>query len=203
MFSVAGASLFLPFLPMLPKQILLTNLITDLPFLTIASDQVDREQVTDPGKWDLKLIRNFMIVFGLHSSVFDFFTFYILYFHFRLSGAAFQTGWFLESAITELAILYIIRTRKSFVKSRPGKWLLITGLTALLVTLYLPLSPFAGLLGFSVAHEQQLIAIALILIGYIISADLLKILFFRISSKAATRLQHRGEKALVHAGLHA
>ena len=94
MFSVAGASLFLPFLPMLPKQILLTNLITDLPFLTIASDDVDKDQLANPGKWDLKVTRNFMIVFGLHSSIFDFITFYILYFYFKLSGAPFQTAGF-------------------------------------------------------------------------------------------------------------
>src|SRR5262249_53082204 len=77
MFSVAGASLILPFLPMLPKQILVTNLITDFPFLAIASDNVDQEQMERPGKWDLKMIRSFMIVFGLHSSVFDFLTFYV------------------------------------------------------------------------------------------------------------------------------
>jgi len=183
MFSVAGASLFLPFLPMLPKQILLTNLVTDLPFLTIASDHADEDQLTMPGKWNLKMIRNFMIVFGLHSSIFDFITFYVLYVYFRLSGSPFQTGWFLESAITELLILYIIRTKKSFIKSRPGKWLLITGIIAFCITIFLPVSPFAGLLGFSVAHAQQLIAIALILVVYIITADLLKIIFFRISEK--------------------
>jgi Mg2+-importing ATPase len=184
MFSVAGASLFLPFLPMLPKQILLTNLITDLPFLTIASDHVDKDQLTNPGKWNLKMIRNFMVVFGLHSSIFDFITFYVLYIYFRLSGSPFRTGWFLESAITELLILYIIRTKKSFIKSRPGKWLLITGMIAFCITIFLPVSPFAGALGFSVAHTQQLIAIALILAVYIITADLLKIIFFRMNEKA-------------------
>ena len=183
MFSVAGASLFLPFLPMLPKQILLTNLITDLPFLTIASDHVDKDQLTNPGKWDLKMIRNFMIVFGLHSSIFDFITFYMLYIYFRLSGSPFQTGWFLESAITELLILYIIRTRKSFIKSKPGKWLLITGIIAFCVTIYLPVSPFAALLGFSVAHVQQLVGLAIILVTYIVTADILKIIFFRMSGK--------------------
>jgi Mg2+-importing ATPase len=184
MFSVAGASLFLPFLPMLPKQILLTNLITDLPFLTIASDHVDKDQLTNPGKWDLKMIRNFMIVFGLHSSIFDFITFYMLYIYFRLSGSPFQTGWFLESAITELLILYIIRTRKSFIKSKPGKWLLITGIIAFCITIYLPVSPFAALLGFSVAHVQQLVGLAIILVTYIVTADILKIIFFRMSRKS-------------------
>ena len=181
MFSVAGASLFLPFLPMLPKQILLTNLITDLPFLTIASDHVDEEQLKRPGKWNLKLIRNFMIVFGLHSSIFDFITFYMLYIYFRLPESAFRTGWFLESAITELLILFIVRTKKSFIKSKPGRLLLITAVTAFIITVYLPFSPFASLLGFSIAHPQQIMAIALILIAYVVTADLLKIVFFRMN----------------------
>lgn len=186
MFSVAGASLFLPFLPMLPKQILLTNLITDIPFLTIASDHVDEKQLLRPGKWDLTMIRNFMITFGLHSSIFDFVTFYVLYIYFRLSGSAFRTGWFLESAITEILILFIIRTKKPFMKSKPGKWLLITGVLSLLITIYLPISPFASLLGFSVAHTQQLVAILLILIVYVITADLLKVVFFKIRDKKQT-----------------
>ncbi|RRB00006.1 magnesium-translocating P-type ATPase [Larkinella rosea] len=184
MFSVAGASLLLPFLPMLPKQILLTNLITDLPFLTIASDQVDGEQLTSPRKWDLKMIRNFMIVFGLHSSLFDFITFYMLYYYFHLSGSSFQTGWFLESAITEIIILFVIRTRKSFLQSRPGNWLIVTGLLSLLMTVYLPVSPLAQMLGFSVAHARQLIALSLILIVYTVTADLLKIVFFRFNLTA-------------------
>jgi Mg2+-importing ATPase len=181
MFSIAGASLFLPFLPMLPKQILLTNLITDLPFLTIASDHVDGEQLKRPGKWNLKVIRNFMIVFGLHSSVFDFITFYVLYLYFRLSGPAFRTGWFLESAITELLILFIVRTKKPFIKSKPGRLLTITAIMAFIITVYLPFSPFADMLGFSIAHSRQIVAIGLILVAYIITAELLKIIFFRIN----------------------
>lgn len=181
MFSVAGASLFLPFLPMLPKQILLNNLITDLPFLTIASDRVDSKQLLRPGKWNLKMIRNFMIVFGLHSSVFDFITFYFLYIYFKLSGSAFQTGWFLESAITELLILFIIRTPKPFIKSKPGNLLLITAIIAFCITIYLPFSPFASLLGLSIAHAQQVIVITLILVAYAITGDILKIIFFKKS----------------------
>lgn len=179
MFSVAGASLLLSFLPMLPKQILLTNLITDLPFLTVATDEVDDDQLIRPLKWDMKQIRNFMVVFGLHSSLFDFLTFYILFTYFHLSGSPFQTGWFIESSITELLILFIIRTRHSFLKSRPGKWLVITGLLAVLMTIYLPISPLAPLLGFSVAHTQQVVALILILVAYVVTADLLKLLFFR------------------------
>lgn len=183
MFSVAAASLVLPFLPMLPKQILLTNLITDLPFMTIASDHVDDEQLKRPGKWDLKMIRNFMMVFGLHSSIFDFITFYILYVSFDLSDSFFQTGWFIESSITELLILFVIRTKKSFSKSKPGRLLLTTAIIAFCITMYLPFSPFAASLGLSIAHFRQVMAIMIILVVYAITADILKIFFFKIGKE--------------------
>ncbi|HET9434800.1 MAG TPA: cation transporting ATPase C-terminal domain-containing protein, partial [Chitinophagaceae bacterium] len=183
MFSVAGASLLLPFLPMLPKQILLTNLVTDLPFLTIASDQADAEQLEKPGKWDLKLIRNFMIIFGLHSSIFDFITFYVLYIHLKLSDSAFQTGWFLESSITELLILFIIRTPKPFIRSRPGKLLLTASAFALLIIILLPISPFASTLGFSIVSTQQLSFLLAILVVYVITADVTKIIFFKYNRR--------------------
>jgi Mg2+-importing ATPase len=179
MLSVAGASLFLPFLPMLPKQILLTNLITDLPFLSIASDHVDDEALTKPQKWNIKMIRRFMVVFGLHSCFFDILTFYVLYHYFKLSNSSFQTGWFLESTITELLILFVVRTKKTFVKSKPGRLLTITSLIALGLIIYLPYSSFASLLGFSVVPPQQIIAIILILLAYVITADLLKKVFFQ------------------------
>lgn len=198
MFSVAGASLWLSFLPMLPKQILLTNLITDFPFLAIASDEVDADQLLKPQKWDMKQIRNFMIVFGLHSSLFDFITFYVLYWYFHLTGSPFQTGWFIESSITELLILFIIRTRHSFVKSRPGKWLVLTGLLAFLTAIYLPVSPLAPLLGFSVAHARQIIALLVILIAYVVTADLLKILFFRINKGPKSELTGRPEAVVAN-----
>lgn len=183
MFSIAGASLFLPFLPMLPKQILLTNLLTDLPFLSVASDHVDDEELARPRKWDLTLIRRFMIVFGLHSSFFDFLTFYILYSYFRLSNAPFQTGWFLESTITELLIIFVVRTKKTVYKSKPGRLLISTSIIALALIIYLPYSPLAPVLGLSIAHGTQLIAIAVILIAYIITADLLKKAFFHFNVK--------------------
>jgi Mg2+-importing ATPase len=181
MFSVAGASLLLPFLPMLPKQLLLTNLITDFPFLTIASDEVDADQLTGPKKWDMSQIRNFMIVFGLHSSLFDFITFYVLHSHFKLAGSPFQTGWFLESSLTELIILFIIRTRKPFFRSRPARWLISTGVLAALTAIGLPLSPLAPVLGFSLAHTRQMLALLLILAAYTLTADWLKLLFFRFN----------------------
>jgi Mg2+-importing ATPase len=179
MFSVAAASLFLPFLPMLPKQILLNNLVSDMPFLSIASDNVEAEQIKKPQGWDLKMIRTYMVVFGIHSSLFDFLTFYLLWGYFDLSGSPFQTGWFMESGITEILILLVIRTRLPVYKSHPGKLLLALCLLAIAINLYLPFSPFAGILGLSVAHMRQLAGILGILVLYMVSADILKLLFFR------------------------
>jgi Mg2+-importing ATPase len=186
MFSVAAASLFLPFLPMLPKQILLNNLISDMPFLSIASDHVEESQLRKPQSWNIRLIRTYMIVFGIHSSLFDFLTFYLLWGYFKLSGSPFQTGWFMESGITEILILLVIRTRLPVYKSRPGRLLLALCLLAIGLNLYLPFSPFSGILGLSVAHPQQLAGIIAILGLYLVTADILKLVFFRWmeSSKA-------------------
>ncbi|PSL31600.1 magnesium-translocating P-type ATPase [Dyadobacter jiangsuensis] len=187
MFSVAGASLLLPFLPMLPKQILLTNFITDLPALAIASDQVDPQQTRRSGKWSMSLIRRFMVVFGLHSSFFDFLTFYVLYFKLHLSGAAFRTGWFIESVITELLILLVVRTRQPFLSSRPAKALLWLTLAALLATILLPVSPLASELGFTEISQRESVWIAGILVLYVVTADMLKVRFFQGGTRAGQR----------------
>lgn len=179
MFSVAIASIILPFMPMLPFQILLTNFITDLPYLSIASDNVDEEQLLMPGKWDLKLVRNYMLVFGLHSSIFDVLTFAILFWGFKSIEITFQTGWFLESIITELFILFIIRTKKSFFKSRPTKTLLLLSLTGIIVTIILPYMPFAARIGLTPLSLSQVSVLALIIVLYVITADFLKINFFK------------------------
>jgi Mg2+-importing ATPase len=179
MFSVAAASLFLPFLPMLPKQILLNNLISDMPFLSIASDHVEEGQLKKPQSWNIRLIRTYMIVFGIHSSFFDFLTFYLLWGYFRLSGSPFQTGWFMESGITEILILLVIRTRLPVYRSHPGKLLIALCLMAIGLYLYLPFSPFGDVLGLSVAHMRQLAGILAILGLYLVTADLLKLFFFK------------------------
>jgi Mg2+-importing ATPase len=179
MFSVAIASLLLPFLPMLPKQILLTNFITDFPYLTVASDSVDREQLDRPGKWNLKFIRNYMIVFGIHSSVFDIITFLTLLYVLKAKEAAFQTGWFIESILTELFILFIIRTHKRFFTSRPGKYLFILSIAGLLITLALPYLPLAAKTGLMPLPFVNLAAMLLIVAAYVITADLLKTWFFK------------------------
>ena len=179
MFSVAIASLILPFLPMLPKQILLTNFITDFPYLTIASDNVDEEQQLKPGRWDLKFIRNYMIIFGIHSSIFDVITFLTLLYILKVKESAFQTGWFIESILTELFILFIIRTHKNFFKSQPGKYLFILSLLGLILTLGLPYSPIASEVGVTPLPWANLSVMLLIVAAYIITADLLKVWFFR------------------------
>jgi len=179
MFSVAIASLILPFLPMLPKQILLMNFITDFPYLTVASDNVDQEQLDRPGKWDLKFIRRYMIIFGIHSSLFDIITFVTLLYILHVKESAFQTGWFIESILTELFILFIIRTHKNFFKSKPGGYLFILSALGLIITLALPYIPFAKDIGLIPLPISNLMAMLLIVLAYILTADLLKVWFFK------------------------
>ena len=179
MFSVAIASLILPFLPMLPKQILLMNFITSFPYLTIASDNVDPEQLEKPGKWNLKSIRIFMVVFGIHSSLFDVITFFTLFYALRVKESAFQTGWFVESILTELFILFIIRTHKNFLSSNPGKYLFILSILGLTITIALPYSPFAAKVGLSPLPFFNLGIMIGIVVTYILTADMLKVWFFK------------------------
>jgi Mg2+-importing ATPase len=179
MCSVAAASLVLPFLPMLPKQILLTNFLTDFPFLTVTSDNVDKEQIERPGKWNLKLIRSYMVIFGVHSSLFDLITFMTLYFLLKVKESEFQTGWFIESVLSELLIVFIIRTHKNFFKSKPSKYLFILSIIALILTIGLPYLPFANNIGLTPLPMLNLGAILLIVAAYIFTADLLKVWFFK------------------------
>src|SRR5262249_30821428 len=116
MFSMAGASVLLPFLPLLAKQILLNNFLSDFPAIAIAVDNVDQEWVEKPRRWDVRFIRNFMIIFGLVSSLFDFLTFGALLFIVRATPAQFQSGWFVESLLTELFVALVVRTRRPFYK---------------------------------------------------------------------------------------
>ena len=179
MFSMAGASLLLPFLPMLPQQILMTNFLTDFPYMAVAGDNVDEDELKVPQKWNLKQLKNFMIVFGLHSSVFDFLTFFALYKLFKANADVFHTGWFIESICTELLILFVVRTHKSLLKSMPGKLLIGLSALSLIITIGIPFMPFSGTLGFVVPPFQLLGIITGILFLYIITADLIKVMFFK------------------------
>jgi P-type Mg2+ transporter len=178
MFSMAGASLFLPFLPLLPKQILLTNLMTDFPEMAIATDSVDNEMVEQPRRWDIKFIRKFMLAFGLLSSVFDYLTFGCLLLFLHSTVDQFRTGWFIESVVSACLIVIIIRTRKPFFKSKPGKYLLLATMLIVVITLLLPISPLAGLLEFQTLPYSFLLMLGAILLLYIISAELLKRVFY-------------------------
>ena len=179
MFSMAGASLFLSFLPMLPKQILLTNLLTDFPEMTIATDSVDPEMVLKPRRWDIGFIRKFMLTFGVVSSVFDYLTFGALLWVLHASTEQFQTGWFQESVISAAIIVLVIRTRKPFFKSRPGKYLLAATLLVVLVTMALPYTPLAPLFGFRPLSLEFLGMIGLIMVLYITAAEVAKKVFYR------------------------
>jgi len=179
MFSMAGVSLILPFLPLLPKQILLTNLMTDFPEMTIATDSVDKEMVDYPRRWDIKAIRKFMITFGIVSSVFDYLTFGILLLVLHASQIQFRTGWFLESVISASLIVLIIRSRRPFFKSRPGKYLLMTTLSIVVVTVIVPFTPFAKIFGFSPLPFSFFLFIGIIVLFYIITAEIVKTVFYK------------------------
>jgi Mg2+-importing ATPase len=179
MFSMAGISLFLPFLPLLPSQILLTNLLTDFPELTIATDRVDQEQVRQPRRWNIRFIRNFMLVFGLLSSIFDYLTFGVLLFLLHADTAQFRTGWFMESVISASMIVLSIRTHKSILHSKPSRSLLLATIAIILVTLFLPYTPLAGLLGFQALPVEFLLVLAALLGLYIFCAENVKRVFYQ------------------------
>jgi P-type Mg2+ transporter len=179
MFSMAGASLFLPFLPLLPTQILLINLLTDFPEMTIATDSVDKELVEKPRRWDIGFIRKFMLVFGITSSVFDYMTFGILLLLLPDLTEQFRTGWFIESVISASMIVLVIRSRRPFFKSRPGKYLLVATILIGVVTLCFPWTPFAAPFGFKPLSISILLLIAAIIGIYIITAEIIKRIFYK------------------------
>ncbi len=179
MFSMAGASLFLPFLPLLPKQILLINFITDFPAMTIASDSVDAEMIKTPRRWDIKAIRNFMLVFGMISSAFDYLSFAVLLFVFKAPEELFQSGWFILSILTELLVLLVMRTRKPFYKSKPAPILLFSSIGVGTLTLLLPYLPMHELLNITPVPPAMLFALLGIAALYIVVTEIAKHFFFR------------------------
>lgn len=185
MISMAFASLFLPFLPLLAKQILLNNFLSDLPSLAISSDNVDDDQTRSPRHWDIAYIRRFMITFGLVSTVFDFLTFGFLLYIARATEQLFQTGWFVESLITELAIVFVIRTRKAFWKSRPSCLLTWLSLATLVLAIAVPYLPFVDWFGFVPLPPFVLAGLLVITVLYLLASELTKRWFFgREASRA-------------------
>ena len=182
MFSMAGASLFLNFLPLLPKQILLTNLMTDFPSLQIASDSVDEEWLKHPVKWDMKFIKKFMILFGIISSVFDYITFAVLLFIFKANEETFHTGWMFESIISAMVVMLIVRTARPVFASKPSRKLLvaIAGVAlALVLIIYSPVNIYLGLISLPIMLLVALLGVSLI---YALTAEILKKSFYKHNS---------------------
>jgi Mg2+-importing ATPase len=178
MFSMAGASVFLPFLPLTAPQILLNNFLSDIPGTTIASDHVDAEWVEKPRRWNTTFIRNYMVLFGLVSSIFDFLTFGVLLFLFRASPNEFRTGWFIESLLTELVIALVVRTRHPFYKSRPGNWLLISTVVVVVITVIIPFLPFSSFFGFVPLPASLIVALLGLTVLYVVVTELAKRYFY-------------------------
>jgi Mg2+-importing ATPase len=186
MFSMAAASVFLPFLPLLASQILLNNFLSDIPATTIASDNVDPEWVARPRRWNTVFIRDYMVLFGLVSSAFDFLTFGTLLWVFRAGPEEFRTGWFIESLLTELVIALVVRTRRRFYRSRPGKLLLASSLIVISIALVIPYLPFDSIFGFVPLPPPLMLAMIGLTLAYVVAAEIAKKYFYaRVENAAA------------------
>jgi Mg2+-importing ATPase len=179
MFSAAGASLFLPFLPMLPSQILLNNLLYDTSQLAIPTDNVDEEQLRRPSHWDMRFIRRFMLSFGPISSVFDFFTFGVLLFVLHAGPAEFRSGWFVESLATQTLIIFAVRTRRiPFFRSHPSLPITLAALGVVTVGALLPATPIGHVLGFRPLPLAYYAVLAVLVLAYLALVEVGKRLFY-------------------------
>ncbi len=174
MLSMAGAAVFLPFLPMLPTQILLNNFLYDLAQITIPTDRVDPVYIQKPHRWDIRLVRRFMLLIGPISSVYDFLTFFVLYRLFHFGEVLFHTGWFLESLATQTLVLFVIRTVGRPWTDRPSTPLIATTLAVVAIGAALPLSPLAGQLGFAALPGGYLAFLAIVVVTYLAIVEIVK-----------------------------
>jgi Mg2+-importing ATPase len=172
--SMAVAALFLPYLPMLPLQILLLNFLTDFPIIMIAGDAVDHENLEKPKAWDISNIRKLMIIFGLISTFFDLATFALLRFVYDADEKLFHSGWFVESALTELVVMMVLRTHRRFWKSAPGKGLFIASWIVAIIIIALPFTALGGVLGFTALPLTLLAAIFAMIAIYILINETMK-----------------------------
>jgi Mg2+-importing ATPase len=197
MFSAAGASVFLKFLPMLPSQILLNNLLYDSGQLAIPTDNVDAEQLRRPSHWDIGFIRRFMLVFGPLSSVFDFLTFAVLLLVMHASTAEFRSGWFVESLATQTLIIFAIRTRRTpFFRSRPSLPLTLAAIATVTVGAILPATPIARYLGFAPLPLSYYGVLVLFVVAYLLIVEIAKRQFYRRRPHAVSRGRIRPERHL-------
>ena len=171
MFSMAGASIFLPFLPMLPTQILLNNFMYDLAQITIPTDNVDDDYLRKPQHWDVRLIRSFMLLIGPISSIFDFLTFYVLLHFFLASEVLFHTGWFVESLATQTLVIFVIRTSHNPLRSRPSPALTATTLAIVIAGVALPFTPLAQPLGFTPLPVRYFLFLGAATIAYLLLVE--------------------------------
>jgi Mg2+-importing ATPase len=180
MFSMTGASIFLPFLPMLPIQILLNNFLYDLSQVAIPSDDIDSEYILKSRPWNVEYIRRFMLFIGPISSIFDFITFGVLLFIFHASQSLFQTGWFLESLCTQTLVIYVIRTGKiPFVESRPSQFLMFTSTYIVTIGLVIPFTPLGKYFGFVPPPLTYFIALVAIIVAYLFMVQFVKSWFIK------------------------
>jgi Mg2+-importing ATPase len=195
MFSAAAASAVLPFLPMLPSQILLNNLLYDAGQLTIPTDRVDPEQLRRPSHWDVAMIRRFMLFFGPISSLFDFVTFALMLGVFHAGPELFRSGWFAESLATQTLVIFAIRTRRSpFTRSRPSTPLLLAALATVAVGVGLPMSPLGGVLGFAPLPPVFLLVLAGMVVVYLVAVELAKRIFFAEPERRLPPERTRGRR---------
>jgi len=183
MLSMAGASLFLPFLPMLPTQILLNNFLYDTSELALPLDQVDATYLRRPHDWDAGFIRRFMLLLGPVSSLFDFATFFLLLGVFHAGEALFRTGWFIESIATQVLVIFVIRTRARPWRSRPHPALLASSLAIVAVALVLPFTPLASVLGFVAPPLEVLLLVGGMVVLYLVAAEVAKRGFYRLQAR--------------------
>jgi Mg2+-importing ATPase len=179
MFSMAAATLFLPFLPMLPLQILLNNLLYDASEITLPMDNVDDEDLAQPKRWDMAFIRNFMLTIGPISSLFDFLTFYLLISLFNAHESLFRTGWFVESIATQVLVIFVIRTRRNPLRSRPNPWLVASSLGVVILAMILPFTPAAPYLGFTPLPLSFFGLLTALLASYLVMVEAGKQWFYK------------------------
>jgi Mg2+-importing ATPase len=189
MISMAAASLWLPFLPMLAGQILLNNFLSDIPAIGLADDAVDPETLDRPPRWDVHAIGRFMVIFGLLSTAFDVLTFVCLRVVFHAGPELFRTTWFVESLLTELLVALVVRTRKPFFTSRPGPLLLALTIPLVPLALAIPFLPYvADLLGFVPLPGAVIALVISITVAYLMATETLKRRFYRLGTRTAGTL---------------
>lgn len=179
LFSMAGGSLFLPFLPMLPTQILLNNMLYDISEIPIPMDNVDEEYLTQPRQWDIQFVRRFMLIVGPISSIFDFLTFFIMIKVFEAEEALFHTGWFIESLATQVFVIFIIRTQRNPLKSRPNFWLTLCSFLVVAFAVLLPFTSLGQFLGFVAPPPLFFFILASMVIVYLFMVEMVKQWFYR------------------------